>query len=197
MSKVTDFIEAKTANIKMNLDEFFNTPEAQKRLQSMYAHPIICKIMLEDNDYDDISEREFNDSSEVLKCFTAYIDIIATINMKVAFIPSKENFCMFMGWTTNIYDGLISESSEDIKSAMKMVNDYILESQIAAGQLGFASSSLTKFKAQVAGEHGFSLVTQKEQNEEDRKQGKLKSKEELYLELQKMGFNTNVELTNK
>lgn len=197
MSKVTDFIEAKTANIKMNLDEFFNTPEAQKRLQSMNIYPIFSRFLNEGNDYENMCEREFNDPSEVMHCFNAYQDIMAMVNMKVVFVPSIENFCMFMGWTASVYKQMLTDTTEDVKAVMKMIDDYIIESQLSAGQRGLTGSALTKFRAQVAGDHGNGLVTQKEQNEEDRKQGKLKSKEELYLELQKMGFNTNAELTNK
>lgn len=191
MSKVTDFINIKTDKVKNNLDLFFHDPEVNKRLQSLNIYPIFSKFLGEGNDYENMREREFNDPSEVMYCFNAYQDIMAEINMKVVFVPSIENFCMFMGWTASVYKQMLTETTEDVRSVMKMIDDYIIESQLSAGQRGITASALTKFRAQIAGDHGNNLVTQKEQNEDDRKQGKLKSKAELQLELQKMGFKTN------
>ena len=59
---------------------------------------------------------------------------------------------------------------------------------MAAGQLGYSKASLTKFRSQIAGNHGQNFVTQKEENDNNKSAGKTKSPEELQRELENMGF---------
>ena len=80
---------------------------------------------------------------------------------------------------------------------MQVINEYILENQISAGQQGILKQNLTKFRAQIAGDQGQNLVTQKEQNEENRSNKKIKSKEELLKDLKNMGYKVPTEISSK
>ena len=157
----------------------------------MFSQPIFCNILSIDNDYKTMKEREFSEPEEVLECLSVYQEIIANINMKTTFIPSIENFCMFMGWTARVYKKMLQgdNTPEEIKEVMNSVNDYLLESQLSAGQRGAATVGITKLRAQAAGNNGFEMVTQKEKITEDRIGNVNKTKEDLQLELKKMGFN--------
>lgn len=189
-SKLIEWIDTKTDLIMKFLDVFFEDDKVKSKLSSMNFHPIFVKQLATNNDYTNMSERTFDEPEEVMHCLDQYQNIMAKINCEVPFIPSIENFCMFMGWTAKIYNRTLSESGEDIKDVMNMINDYIIESQFSAGQGGFAKANLTKFKLQGAGEHGHGVVTQKEQNDENRANKDIKTKQQYEKELASMGFKT-------
>lgn len=193
MSKVIEFIEKKTNYILEQLDHLKKTNQ-EEDLASKNTHPIYCAYLSYGNNFNEMQDRVFEDPEEVLYCLKQYQNIMAEINKTDVFIPSIESFCMFMGWTAKIYKRMSQSELQDIADTMQMVDDYIIESQLSAGQGGFAKANLTKFRAQVAGLHGNALVTQKEQNEENRAMKKIKSPEQLQKELDKMGANI---LTNK
>jgi hypothetical protein len=134
-----------------------------------------------------MSEREFTSADEVLHCLVMYQEIMAYINEKCVFVPSIETFCMFMGWTAQIYRKMLLDAPSDIRDTMAMVEDYIIESQLSAAQRGFIKGNVTKFRSQIAGEHGQGLVTQKEQNSDNIQKERLKSKDQLVKELMNMG----------
>lgn len=182
------WIRNKHEKVSVSIDTFFESEDAKERLQSIYVYPIICSFFSNGNDYQEMQNRLFTSPEEVLICLELYQDIIAKINYKTVFVPTIENFCMWMGWTATIYKQMLTDTHDDIKQVMQMINDYIIESQLSAGQSGFAKATLTKFRSQLAGEHGNNLVTQKEQNEENRAKG-IKSKEQLIKELQGFGFS--------
>lgn len=188
MSEVIDWMDAKCIKVEEKLDEFFTSDEARGRLQSINVYPIITRIFSINNDLNSIKDRVFTEQEEVQFCFSRYQDIMAEINIKVVFVPSIENFCMFMGWTADMYKQMLKDSPSHIQAVMSMVEDYLIECQLSAGQRGFIANSLTKFRAQLAGEHGNNLVTQKEKNEDDRTKAKILSKAELIKGLENMGF---------
>lgn len=188
MSGVIDWMDAKCIKVSEKLDEFFASDEARGRLHSINVYPIITRILSVNNDFNNIKNRAFSEQEEVQFCFGRYQDIMAKINLKVVFVPSIENFCMFMGWTADMYKQMLKDSPSHIQAVMSMVEDYLIECQLSAGQRGFIANSLTKFRAQLAGEHGNNLVTQKEKNEDDRTKAKILSKAELIKGLENMGF---------
>lgn len=185
---MTEWIDKKYDVVMYKIDDFFQSEIAKKRLQSIFTYPIFCKILASGNSSDDVHTREFNDPYDVIHCLYKFQDVVAYINMQVVFIPSIENFCMFMGWTASIYKQMLHDSSTEIQSVMQMVDDYIIESQMAAGQNGFGRASLTKFRSQLAGDHGNNFVTQKEENDNNKKKNELKTPEELQEELEQMGY---------
>ena len=136
-----------------------------------------------------LEQRSFEDYNVLYQAFMKYQNIISKINLEVVFVASKENFCFFMGWTAKFYDDMLNSTNDDIRAMMEMINDYIIDSQLSAGQRGFIKANLTKFRAQTAGEHGHSLITQKEQLSSGGKSTELKSKEQLIAELEGMGLN--------
>lgn len=151
------------------------------------VHPIITEIISCDNDFDSTRYRDFSNGNEVIYCFRIFQALISRINRYTFFLPTKENFCMFMGWTAKTYQRMMNESSEEVKEAMEVVNDYLVEAMLSAGMQGKTSASLTKFRTQVAGEHGLSLVTEKEKNQQTRQADSMLSKDELLKKLESLG----------
>lgn len=186
MSSLTDWIDEKSNHINNEVDKMICT---DKSFSDINTHPIYCELLSYQNEFKSMHERFFADPDEVLYCLKKYQEIISKINGFDLFIPSIENFCMFMGWTAKVYKQMSHDTLPDIMDTMQMIDDYLIESQLSAGQGGFTKANLTKFRVQTAGAHGNGLVTQKDQNEDDRASKKLKSAEQLKKELQSMGVN--------
>lgn len=186
MGRLIEWADNKYDAIYDKINSFFADPEVKGKLQFINVYPIFCNYLIEKNDYKKLSNRNFDDPDELMYCFMKYQEIMAYINAKVVFVPSIENFCMFMGWTANFYKRMLDSSSSEMQGVMQIIEDYMIESQISAGQAGFLKSNLTKFRTQLAGDHGNNLVTQKEANEDKRANKGIKSKEQLMRELEKL-----------
>lgn len=184
-SNVEKWCEEKHEQIINDLSEFFSKYINAK---DMNIYPIISKILTSKDKIYKLKEREFDNAEDLEFCFDMFKDIMATINLNVIYVPSQQSFCMFMGWTDRIYKKMLKDSTDDIRDIMQLVDEYIIECQISAGQQGILKQNLTKFRTQLAGDHGNNLVTQKEQMEEDRNKHKLKTKEELQKMLNEQGF---------
>jgi hypothetical protein len=184
-SKIQKWCECKHDKITKNLLIFFENNK--DRLSSMNVYPIISNILSVDNKIMKLKDRQFDKAEDVEFCFDVFKNIMSTINLHVIYVPSQQSFCMFMGWTDRVYKKMLNNSIEDIQDMMQLINEYIIECQISAGQQGILKQNLTKFRTQLAGEHGHNLVTQKEQNEEDRSKKKIKGIDELYKQLENMG----------
>ena len=142
-----EWIEDKSNLIDIQLNEFFKKNEF--KLQLMNTYPIICNYLSVNNDIEGLEQRSFEDHNVLFKAFMKYQNIISKINERTVFVASKENFCFFMGWTTKFYDDMLSNTSEEVKAMMEMINDYIIDSQLSAGQQGLLKANLTKFRAQT------------------------------------------------
>ena len=189
MNDLIKWLDEKTSYIDNEIKELFEKFKSEnKSFENSNTHPIYCNILSYGNDnFEMLGKRDFEDENDLVKCFREFQKIMAMINVEDIFVPSIESFCMFMGWTANVYKQTLLNASPQIMDVMKMIDDYIIESQLSAGQLGFAKANITKFRTQVAGEHGSSLVTQKDQNLEDRTTKKLKDRNQLQKELESMG----------
>lgn len=186
MSKLIEWIDSKY--------EYINSEIEKMKLldidfDNKNTHPIYCEMLSCNNDFKSMQSRRFENPDEVLYCLRIYQKIVATINCFDVFVPSIENFCMFMGWTAKMYKQMLQDTLPDIMDTMQMIEDYLIESQLSAGQSGIAKPNLTKFRVQTSGAHGNELVTQKEKNEDDRITKKLKTAEQLQKELANMGVN--------
>lgn len=193
-SKVQQWCENKYEHVESDLLEFFNT---YKNAKDMNVYPIISKILTSKDKISKLKQREFDDPYDLEFCFDKFKDIMATINLHVIYVPSQQSFCMFMGWTDRIYKKMLKETPNDISDIMQLVDEYLLECQISAGQQGILKQNLTKYRSQLAGEHGQNLVTQKEQMEDDRSKRKQKTQKELFKALEDMGFKQNEISVNK
>jgi len=184
-NKIQKWCEEKQTKVIDSLNTFFTQNE--DKLGSMNVYPIISNILSIDNKIMKLKDRQFNEAEDVEFCFDVFRNIMSLINLKLIYVPSQQSFCMFMGWTDRVYKKMLNNSSDDIQDMMQLINEYIIECQMSAGQQGILKQNLTKFRTQLAGEHGHNLVTQKEQNEEDRSKKKIKGIDELYKQLENMG----------
>lgn len=183
--KLTEWIDKKTEEIMGKVHEIKDW-----ETKPTFMQPTLCNMLSEGNDIKTMRDRSFHDPEEVMHCLHCYQNVIAAFNELTIFIPSIETFCMFMGWTSKVYRQMLTDTSADIMEVTALIEDYIVENQLAAGQTGAAGQTITKFRTQAAGEHGHGIVTQKEQNDEDHRKKDLLSKDDLEQQLIKMGFKT-------
>lgn len=184
-TKIQKWCETKRDKITNSLLEFFDSHKS--KLNKMNVYPIISNILSTDNKIMKLKDRQFDNAEDVEYCFDAFKEIMSTINLQVVYVPDQQNFCMFMGWTDRVYKRMLDSPIEEVSDMMQLVNEYIIACQLSAGQMGIAKANLTKFRSQLAGEHGQNLVTQKEQNEENRSSRKMKTREQLLKELINQG----------
>lgn len=145
--------------------------------------------MNKNNDLDlmlDISDEMSGD--DLYCCFKHFQEMIYQINKVVNFIPSKETFCQFMGWNTTIYSNLLETSHIEprLDGVIQAIEDYLIDSQLTAGQTGRIKASITQFRTSVSGDHGHSLVTQKEVNDNNRATRRMLNHDQLLEQLSKL-----------
>ena len=149
-------------------------------------YPIVAYIFNKDNNLSEMADRSFTNPEEIDFCLKKYQEIMYMLNKEINFVPTKENFCQFMGWTAEVYNQNLNSDADDIRAVMQMVEDYLIDSQLSAGQGGVTKANLTKFRTQVSGNNGHSLVTQKEANEDNRFKARFKPADQLERELKNL-----------
>lgn len=170
-------------------DDILGNEKMKLRIASgdgVNIYPIVAYIFNKDNDLSEMADRSFTDPSEIGFCLKKYQEIMYMLNKEINFVPTKENFCQFMGWTAEVYNQNLNSDADDIRAVMQMVEDYLIDSQLSAGQGGVTKANLTKFRTQVSGNNGHSLVTQKEANEDNRFKARFKPADQLERELKNL-----------
>lgn len=89
--------------------------------------------------------------------FDYYRDAMVEINKKVAYPPTKENFCAFAGISTARYNNYLRSSEEDKQELMIMIDDYIRENMLTSAQKGDLKENTTMFRGKTA--HGLVEAT--------------------------------------
>ena len=183
-----EWIEEKYKSIDTGIDEIIKRYKKENiDIKSANTHPQYISLFMVMNNPIDLASRDMTNGNDYYVVFDLYRQLITKINIYDVFIPSVENFAMFIGWNTATYQMQLRNSTSDIELVLSMVDDYIIENQLSSGQNGTTKASVTKFRTQISGEHGHSLVTQKEANTQNRYTRKEKSKQELLEELKNMG----------
>ena len=99
-------------------------------------YPIVAYIFNKDNNLSEMADRSFTNPEEIDFCLKKYQEIMYMLNKEINFVPTKENFCQFMGWTAEVYNQNLNSDADDIRAVMQMVEDYLIDSQLSAGQGG-------------------------------------------------------------
>lgn len=156
---LVDFIDKKVQTIVDLYNEHQTT-----NMQLTYEK--ILYYMYKDNDIELMQNRKFqypNDVVYALKQFQYIMYLLNEYNpkgkvKKIYVHPSKELFCFFIGISTDIYDLLLNHSTSEIRNSMRLVEDYLIDSQFYYG-----NNTIKKLKLQASGNNGHGIVTQKEQ----------------------------------
>lgn len=91
-------------------------------------------------------------NTELAILFDYYKKFIQAINRKQRFLPTKNNFCSFIGISSKTYDVYRGSDDEERREIMQMIDDYIVDLQLTSAQNGGAKEITTIFRAKA--EHG-------------------------------------------
>lgn len=94
------------------------------------------------------------DAEGVFSVIGAFKTLIADINDRALFVPSKQSFAEFAGITTGQYDSLLYLSADDdIRTYMETLNSYIYDLQSNSAEQGIQKerSTSSRLKAKREG----------------------------------------------
>ena len=101
-----EWIKKKSDQIIQDLDnDILDNENMKLRIASgdgVNIYPIVAYIFNKDNNLSEMADRSFTDPAEIDFCLKKYQEIMYMLNKKINFVPTKENFCQFMGWTAEV-----------------------------------------------------------------------------------------------
>ena len=175
--EVIEWIDNKVSNTIEEVSKFFS-----KDRGDLSVYPTVVYSLSKDN-YTDLSKRQFTKDT-VLQALQRFQYLIMVLNEYEVTAPSKELFCSFIGWSTSAYESILNSDGE-LKEAIEIVEDYLVDVSMTMAQNKRITASVAKFRNQVSGKHGHSLVTKKEEHEVQKADYR-KSRDVLEAELEKL-----------
>lgn len=182
--EIKEYIENKASELNKEIEEL----KKSDKINSTNLYPIVSYIFVKDDDLNKLEEREW-DKENIYYVYKKFMDIFYQLNKETLIVPSKELFCQFIGWNSYFYGENLNNGTDEIKQVMKMVEGYLIDSELNAAVMGYTKANPSKFRLQNAGDFGHSQITQKEQNADNRAGNKMKSITELEKELKKLNNN--------
>ena len=91
-------------------------------------------------------------NTELAILFNYYKEFIEKINEKQRFLPTKKNFCSFIGISSFSYDSYRKSDDQERREIMQMIDDYITDIMLTEAQNGELKEITTIFRSKA--EHG-------------------------------------------
>lgn len=123
---------------------------AESLNKSKNPHPTFTYIISKDNTLNNDKVWTNEVLYDCLKLFQRVMALVA----EASIVPSRELFCMFCNIDTTTYYTVFKENYVEVYG---LIEDYLIESTMSIG------GPSARFRASVAGKHGFEQVLQKEQ----------------------------------
>jgi len=138
-------------NMEKRLDEFV------KRLTNVNKNmsTIEIKNLLSQKNVIGISPK-YN-TSEIAILFNYYKQFINQINDIQRYLPTKKDFCSFIGISSNQYDRWRQSEDSERAEIMQMIDDYITDLQLTSAQNGDIKEISTIYRTKS--EHGMVEAT--------------------------------------
>lgn len=87
---------------------------------------------------------------ELAIAFEEYVKMVAKINQYTKFVPTKKNFCLFLGISSTTYDNyLVHPEKAEIT---RIIDDYLTDTMLTSAQNREVAELTTMFRAKS--EHG-------------------------------------------
>lgn len=84
--------------------------------------------------------------------FDYYKQFIEQINKVQTYLPTKKNFCSFVGISSKTYDHYMQSDDAERREIMQMIDDYITDITLTSAQNGEIKEITTIFRSKA--EHG-------------------------------------------
>lgn len=91
-------------------------------------------------------------ADELYIIYQEFIRMIAEINKKIKYLPTKKKFCMFAGISTETYNTYLQSPDEDKRNVVRAIDDYISDTNLSSAQKGDIREITTIFRSKA--EHG-------------------------------------------
>lgn len=88
-------------------------------------------------------------ADELFVLFNEYVRMIAEINKKTIYLPTKKNFCAFAGITSATYNNYLVDFDENKRSVVQMIDDYITDVNLSCAQNGKVREITTIFRSKA------------------------------------------------
>lgn len=91
-------------------------------------------------------------AEEMALIFDYYTKVVAEINKKTKYPPTKPNFCLFCGMSTVTYDKYLNGIDPRKKEVMQRIDQYIRDMQLTLGETGGLNPIVAMYRSKS--EHG-------------------------------------------
>lgn len=88
-------------------------------------------------------------TDELYIIFNEFARMIAEINKKIKFLPSKKKFCAFAGISSTTYEAYLVDFDEDKRAVAQMIDDYISDMNLTSAQYGEIREITTIFRSKA------------------------------------------------
>lgn len=96
-------------------------------------------------------------NTEIAILFDYYKQFIVEINKITTYLPTKKNFCSFVGISSNQYDSWRQSENTERQEIMQIIDDYITDLQLTSAQNGEVREISTIYRTKS--EHGMVEAT--------------------------------------
>lgn len=156
------------------------------KLVAPNALPFIHHLYVEAQKQIGYSELDFTDAVLIMDFYRNYLELVAEINKFTEFVPTRANFCAYLGLNTDMYARLLNDSNTEVKSAMRYVEDYFVSLLQIGSLMGDVGSNAAKMILQTSGQYGYNQVTVKEASDIRATERRVLSQEELEANLKRI-----------
>lgn len=129
---------------------------------------------------------DFTDPVLIMDFYRQYLRLVAEVNKFTEFVPTRANFCAYLGLNTEMYGRLLNDSNPDVKTAFRYVEDYFVSLLQVGSLMGDVGSNAAKMILQTAGQYGYNQVTVKEASDIRATERRVLSQEELEANLKRI-----------
>lgn len=96
-------------------------------------------------------------NTELAMLFEYYKQFIEKVNEVQSYLPTKKNFCSFIGISSATYDSYKNSDDTERREIMQMIDDYITDLQLTSAQNGDVKEISTIYRTKA--EHGMVEAT--------------------------------------
>ena len=88
-------------------------------------------------------------TTELAILFDYYKQFIQEINKKTSYIPTKEDFCSFIGISTHLYNDWKRSDDRERREIMQKIDDYLVDIHLTMAQRGDVKEITSIFRAKA------------------------------------------------
>jgi hypothetical protein len=129
------------------ITEYLESVEETKGLTTTQLTPLFASRSIDD--MLTINHKTYTEQ-ELAIAFDEYVKMVAKINQYTKFVPSKKNFCLFLGISSTTYDNYLVHP--DKAEITKIIDDYITDTMLTSAQYKEISEITTIYRTKS--EHG-------------------------------------------